>query len=90
MLLVVVLDEGARGYVIGNYAASGVVLVGLWFTAVRDHIGLPREAAPLGPLLRYGGPTVPADAAVFVLNASTAPTCCARERRPRPACTRSP
>ena len=28
--LVVVLDEGARGYVLGNYAASAVVLVGLW------------------------------------------------------------
>ena len=64
-----VLDEGARGYVIGNYAASSVVLIGLWLTAVRDHVGLPHGRAPLGPLLRYGGPTVPADAAVFLLNA---------------------
>ena len=28
IVLVVVLDEGARGYVLGNYAASAVVLVG--------------------------------------------------------------
>jgi O-antigen/teichoic acid export membrane protein len=69
VLLVVVLDEGARGYVIGNYAASGVVLIGLWLTAVREHVGLPHGRAALGPLLRYGGPTIPADAAVFLLNA---------------------
>ena len=68
VLLVVVFDQGARGYVLGNYAASGVVLIGLWLTAVREHIGLPAGIAPLSPLLRYGAPTIPADAAVFLLN----------------------
>ncbi len=69
VVLVVILDQGARGYVLGNYAASGAVLIALWVTAVRDHVGLPQTRAPLAPLLRYGAPTVPADAAVFLLNA---------------------
>ena len=66
--LVVFLDEGARGYVLGNYAASGVILLGLWLFAVREHIGLPRGGVALGGLLRFGAPTIPADAAVFLLN----------------------
>jgi O-antigen/teichoic acid export membrane protein len=64
-VLVVVLDTGARGYVAGNYVASAVVLLGLW-RLLRDRFGLrPRG---LGPLLRFGLPTVPADMAVFALN----------------------
>jgi len=66
--LVVFLDEGARGYVLGNYVASAVVLVGLWIFVLREHIGIPRGPLLLGPLLRYGAPTIPADAAVFLLN----------------------
>ena len=66
--LVVFLDEGARGYVLGNYVASSIVLVGLWAFVLREHIGIPRGPLLLGPLLRYGAPTVPADAAVFLLN----------------------
>ena len=67
--LVVVLDTGARGYVLGNYAASTVVLLGLWAFALREPRGA-RSARPRGarPLLRFGSPTVPADAAVFALN----------------------
>jgi O-antigen/teichoic acid export membrane protein len=67
--LVVGFDTGARGYVLGNYAASTVVLVGLWAFALRGRIGLDlRAPRTLGPLLRFGAPTVPADAAVFALN----------------------
>ncbi|MGH2901916.1 MAG: lipopolysaccharide biosynthesis protein, partial [Solirubrobacteraceae bacterium] len=68
--LVVGLDEGARGYLAGNYAASVVVLLGLWWL-LRGRIGLRLDrarAAALGPLLRFGLPTVPADATVFALN----------------------
>ncbi|MSX01631.1 MAG: oligosaccharide flippase family protein [Actinobacteria bacterium] len=68
VLLVVFLDKGARGYVLGNYIASSVVLVGLWAFVLREHIGIPRGTVLLGPLLRYGAPTIPADAAVFLLN----------------------
>lgn len=66
--LVVILGQGARGYVLGNYAASGAVLLGLWLFAVREHIGLPRGGVQLGGLLRFGAPMIPADAAVFLLN----------------------
>jgi O-antigen/teichoic acid export membrane protein len=67
--LVVGFDGGARGYVLGNYAASTAVLIGLWVFGVRDHIRLDlRAPRSLGPLLRFGAPTVPADAAVFALN----------------------
>lgn len=64
--LVVIGDEGARGLVLGNYAASTVILVALWATPPR-HLGLPRFD-DLPPLLRFGLPTVPADASVFALN----------------------
>ena len=67
--LVVGFDAGARGYVLGNYAASTIVLVGLWVFALRQRVSLDlRAPRTLGPLLRFGAPTVPADAAVFALN----------------------
>jgi O-antigen/teichoic acid export membrane protein len=68
--LVVGFDTGARGYVLGNYAASTIVLVGLWALALRGRIGLSLRGArrALRPLLAFGSPTVPADAAVFALN----------------------
>jgi O-antigen/teichoic acid export membrane protein len=67
--LVVGLDEGARGYVLGNYAASTVVLLALWAFPLRRRIGLTlRAPRTIGPMLRFGAPTVPADAAVFALN----------------------
>jgi O-antigen/teichoic acid export membrane protein len=68
VVLVVGFDGGARGYVLGNYAASTVVLVCLW-VGLRDRLRLawPGRGA-LDPLLRFGWPTVPADAAVFALN----------------------
>jgi O-antigen/teichoic acid export membrane protein len=64
--LVVIRDDGARGYVFGNYGASTVVLVALWIH-LRDRVSFlpPRRTTAL---LRFGGPTVPADAAAFALN----------------------
>jgi O-antigen/teichoic acid export membrane protein len=69
LTLVVGLDEGARGYLAGNYIASAIVLLGLWWT-LRGRIGLRlgRSRFALRPLLRFGLPTVPADATVFALN----------------------
>ena len=66
IILVVVEDGGARGYVLGNYGASTVILVGLWIVQ-RDRVSFrpPRQTVAL---LRFGGPTVPADAAAFALN----------------------
>ena len=67
IVLVVVLDGGARGYVAGNYVSSAVVLLGLWWS-LRDRIGLRPRAGLLAPMLRFGAPTVPADASIFALN----------------------
>ncbi|WCB91424.1 hypothetical protein DSM104299_00095 [Baekduia alba] len=64
--LVVIRDDGANGYVFGNYGASTVILIALWIV-MRDRVSFrpPRRTVAL---LRFGGPTVPADAAAFALN----------------------
>jgi len=78
VFLVVVHDYEARGLVAGNFVASAVVLVGLWWV-LRARIGVPRRGTrlrhalargrdELRPLVRFGLPTVPADASVFALN----------------------
>ncbi len=66
VVLVVVLEEGATGYVLGNYAASTVVLLALW----TDQGPRIRPIRPRGldALIRFGAPTIPAEAAVFALN----------------------
>jgi O-antigen/teichoic acid export membrane protein len=64
--LVVISDEGARGYVLGNYGASAVILIALW-AIHRDRVSF-RPPRGTRTLLRFGGPTVPADAAAFALN----------------------
>jgi O-antigen/teichoic acid export membrane protein len=67
--LVVGQGQGARGLLLGNYGASTVVLLGLWWT-MRDRL-LPRRHAGVeahGMLLRFGLPTVPAEASVYALS----------------------
>src|SRR3954447_21280700 len=55
--LVVFAGQGALGLVLGNYAASAVVLLGLWW---HERHSLGWVARPqLGPMLRFGLPTVP-------------------------------
>src|SRR4051794_5669647 len=63
--LVVGRDEGALGLILGNYVASAAVLIGLWWFE-RAKIGAPTRAQ-LGPMLRFGLPTVPAEVSVFAL-----------------------
>jgi O-antigen/teichoic acid export membrane protein len=66
--LVVLRDEGALGLLLGNYVASAVV-VGLWVSE-REAFGFRPggiERAQLGPMLRFGLPTVPAEMSVFAL-----------------------
>jgi O-antigen/teichoic acid export membrane protein len=67
--LVVIEDRGAIGLLLGNYIASAVVLVGLWWSE-REAFGLRRGGiakAHLGAMLRFGLPTVPAEVSVFAL-----------------------
>ncbi len=71
VLLVVVLGQGGRGLLLGNYATSTLVLFGLWWTMrarlrPRRGTGVPGER--LGVLLRFGLPTVPAEASVYALS----------------------
>jgi len=73
IVLVVVEHQQARGLLLGNYGASTVVLLGLWASMAgrlrprrggADHPRLQQ----LRYLLRFGLPTVPADASVYALN----------------------
>src|SRR3954465_14041231 len=65
--LVVVEDQGARGLVAGNFGASAVTVLALWVVLRRYVAFVPRRPS-LAPLLPFGPPTVPADAAAFALN----------------------
>ncbi len=69
VVLVVGLNQGAFGLLLGNYGASTLVLVGLWGPrrrrlALRSAAGGER----LAQLLRFGLPTVPAEASVYALS----------------------
>jgi O-antigen/teichoic acid export membrane protein len=68
VVLVVGLGDGARGLLLGNYGASTVILLGLWWT-MRARLR-PRHARvePFGVLMRFGLPTVPAEASVYALS----------------------
>jgi O-antigen/teichoic acid export membrane protein len=68
LVLVVGLGDGARGLLLANYGASTVVLFALWWTT--RHRLRPRRASgePLGLLMRFGLPTVAAEASVYALS----------------------
>jgi O-antigen/teichoic acid export membrane protein len=68
VVLVVVLKKGALGLLLGNYGSSTVVLLGLWWTM--RHRLRPRHVhvERMGELLRFGLPTVPAEASVYALS----------------------
>ncbi|MFZ0040226.1 MAG: lipopolysaccharide biosynthesis protein [Solirubrobacteraceae bacterium] len=68
LVLVVGRGEGARGLLLGNYAATTVILIALWF-ALRHRLR-PRRAGvqKMGELMRFGLPTVPAEASVYLLS----------------------
>ena len=70
--LVVIRHDGARGLLAGNYTASALELVGLWWVE-RHRLLAPLRARLRGPplplraMLAFGLPTVPADASVYAL-----------------------
>jgi O-antigen/teichoic acid export membrane protein len=73
VILVVVLGKGARGLLLANYGASTVVLLGLWWMLRRrlwigGRGGSRAGALRLSVLLRFGLPTVPAEASVYALS----------------------
>jgi O-antigen/teichoic acid export membrane protein len=68
VVLVVGLGEGARGLLLASYGASGVVLLGLWWTMRTRLLSRKARVQPLGLLMRFGLPTVPAEASVYALS----------------------
>jgi O-antigen/teichoic acid export membrane protein len=69
VVLVVGRHQGARGLLLGNYGASTLVLIGLWWSMCHRLLRGRRLAAErLGQLLRFGLPTVPAEASVYALS----------------------
>ncbi len=71
LVLVVGLQDGAEGLLLGNYGASTVVLIALWFKLrhrLRPRPGRRARVERMGVLLRFGLPTVPAEASVYALS----------------------
>jgi O-antigen/teichoic acid export membrane protein len=66
IVLVIALKQGARGLLLGNFAASAVVVLALWWV-LRSRFSLRVRAADLRAMLGFGLPTVPADASVYAL-----------------------
>jgi O-antigen/teichoic acid export membrane protein len=64
--LVVLADQGARGLLLGNFGASTIVVLGLWWV-LRARFSLRVRMADLRAMLGFGLPTVPADASVYAL-----------------------
>jgi O-antigen/teichoic acid export membrane protein len=66
--LVVFANQQARGLVLGNFGASAIVVLGLWWVLARARrFSLRLHPHDLGAMLRFGVPTVPADASVYAL-----------------------
>ena len=68
LVLVVGLGDGARGLLLGNYGASTVVLFGLWFKLRHRLRPRPAHVDRMAELMRFGLPTVPAEASVYALS----------------------
>jgi O-antigen/teichoic acid export membrane protein len=71
VVLVVFAGEGARGLLLGNFGASALVVLGLWWV-LRRRFSLRmmadrRSVADLRAMLGFGLPTIPADASVYGL-----------------------
>jgi O-antigen/teichoic acid export membrane protein len=66
VILVVFADQGARGLLLGNFGASAIVVLGLWWV-LRRRFSLLARFADLRAMLLFGLPTVPADASVYAL-----------------------
>ncbi|HWX97832.1 MAG TPA: lipopolysaccharide biosynthesis protein [Solirubrobacteraceae bacterium] len=64
--LVVFAHQGARGLLLGNFGASALVVIGLWWV-LRRRFSLRVKRPDLTAMLRFGLPTVAADASVYAL-----------------------
>ena len=64
--LVVFAGQGARGLLLGNFGASAVIVLALWWV-LRRRFSLRARMDDLRAMLHFGLPTVPADASVYAL-----------------------
>ena len=67
VILVVGMEEGARGLLIGSYASGALVVAALLFVH-RHRLSLRFERRLLRRLLRFGLPTMPAELSLYGLN----------------------
>lgn len=67
VVLVVGLDEGARGLLLGSYAAGGAFVLGLIVWQWR-RLSLRFDPGLLRRLFRFGSPTMPAEVSLYLLN----------------------
>jgi O-antigen/teichoic acid export membrane protein len=67
VVLVVGLEEGARGLLVGSYATGGAFVLALIALQWR-RLSLWPEPALLGRLFRFGLPTMPAEVSLYALN----------------------
>jgi O-antigen/teichoic acid export membrane protein len=67
VVLVVGLDEGARGLLLGSYASGAVFVLGL-ITWQWGRLSLRFDTQLLRRLFRFGLPTMPAEASLYLLN----------------------
>ena len=67
VVLVVGLEEGARGLLIGSYAAGGAFVLGLIAWQWR-RLSLRFDPRLLRRLFRFGLPTMPAEVSLYLLN----------------------
>jgi O-antigen/teichoic acid export membrane protein len=68
VILVVFAGQQARGLLLGNFGASALVVLGLWLVLARARrFSLNMRGGDLAAMLRFGLPTVPADASVYAL-----------------------
>ncbi len=67
LVLVVAVGAGARGLILANYGAATIVLLGVWWTMRGRLLSARAPAEGFAALLRFGLPTVPAEASVYAL-----------------------
>lgn len=66
VILVVILDQGARGLLLGAYAAGVPFVLGLAYVN-RTRLTLVPDRALLGRMFRFGLPTMPAELSLYSL-----------------------
>ncbi|HEY0316949.1 MAG TPA: oligosaccharide flippase family protein [Solirubrobacterales bacterium] len=67
VVLVVGLEEGARGLLLGSYASGAIFVLGLIVLQWR-RLSLRFDTGMLRRLLRFGLPTMPAEVSLYLLN----------------------